>query len=491
MPVHQYASSTLISDSVANAPSGLDYMIYSPDVACNGEEYLGGWLTAADIGPDQLYQSSGASTDAPAPIVWTNGTPYGSWHLNDPSVVAETNGTLAMFVTALSNVYGDDAAGMATHNLVGLATSTNNGASWTWDGIVIGQFNGVNNTGAWSPSALADGNCIDVWYGTGSTDVVTGLPTSAGIMRSVMDATGTTVESTVQCINTATGQALYAANPDVAQAADGTYWMVANNYSSASNLYQLDAYESTDGIHWTPWSTSGATLLSAGPTGMLLTPTILSVGDGNLDIMYSEKIGNNTVEHTADFSLSDGPSADAFMVANVFNGTQGVMTPEEGQTYNGPVSYLDNQFIYLGNDNLNIMATTPNVFLRGGNGDDALVAQSGNNVLDGGMGSNFLTAGSGHDVFFSEAGGGANTWSSINGFKLGDELTIWDITPSVKGVTWQDNMGAVGYKGATETVLDQQGNASSVTLVGWSAASASGLSVDFGTSGGHTYMHIS
>jgi Ca2+-binding RTX toxin-like protein len=478
-------------DTVADAPYGLDYMIYSPDVACNGEEYLGGWLTAADIGPDQLYQSPGASTDAPVPIVWTNGDPYDTWHLNDPSVVRETNGTLAMFVTALSNVYGYDAAGMSSHNLVGLATSTDNGASWTWDGIVIGQFNGIDNTGAWSPSAMTAGTDIDLWYHTSTTDVATGLPASAGVMRSVMDSTGTTLLSTEQCINTATGQPLYAANVDVAQAADGTYWMVANDYASASNLYQLVAYESTDGINWTPWSTGGATLLSAGPTGMLLTPTILRVGNGNLDIMYSEKIGNNTVEHTADFSLSDGPSADVFLVANVFNGVQGVMTPEQGQTYDGPVSYLDNQFIYLGNDNLNIVAATPNVFLRGGNGDDALVALAGNNVLDGGMGSNFLTAGTGHDVFFSEAGGGADTWSTIAGFKPGDELTIWDITPNVRGVVWQDNMGAAGYKGATETVLDEQGHASSVTLAGWSAASARALSVDFGTSGGHTYMHIS
>ncbi len=490
MPVHQYASSTLLSDCVADAPYGLDYMIYSPDVACNGEEYLGGWLTAADIGPDRLYQSPGASSDAPVPIVWTNGAPYGSWHLNDPSVVREANGTLAMFVTALSNVYGDDLAAMANRNLVGLATSTNSGATWTWDGIVIGQYNGIDNTGAWSPSAMTVGDTIDLWYHTGSTDVVTGQAASACVMRSVMNATGTTLLSTEDCINTATGRPLYVANVDVAQAADGTYWMVSNDYASGSDLYKLDAYESTDGIDWTPWSTSGATLLAAGPAGMLLTPTILSVGNGNLDIMYSEKIGNNTIQHTADFNLSNGPSADAFLAANVIGGVQGVMLPEAGQTYTGPVSYLDNQFIYLGPDNLNIMATTPNVFLRGGDGNDALVALSGDNVLDGGMGSNFLTGGSGHDVFFSHAGGGANTWSTIAGFKPGDELTIWDITPSVTGVVWHDNLGAVGYQGATEILTDEQGHASAVTLAGWSAASAGALSVDFGTTGGHTYMHV-
>jgi serralysin len=136
------------------------------------------------------------------------------------------------------------------------------------------------------------------------------------------------------------------------------------------------------------------------------------------------------------------------------------------------------------------MATTPNVFLRGGNGDDALVALSGTNVLDGGMGSNFLTGGSGHDVFFSHAGGGGNTWSTVAGFKGGDELTIWDITLGTTGIVWHDSPGAPGYQGATEILQDAQGNASSVTLAGWSAASASHLSVDFGTTGGHTYMHI-
>ena len=355
-----------------------------------------------------------------------------------------------MFATALSNKYSYDAFGMGSYNLTCLSTSTNNGASWTWDGIVIGQNNGIYNTGAWSPSALTAGNYIDLWYNTSWADG--GDPTHvtpAGVMRSVMDSTGTTRLSTEACINTATGQPLVVANVDVMQAADGTYWMVCNDYSSASDLYKLDAYESADGINWTPWSTSGATLLSAGPTGMLLTPTILSVGDGNLTIMYSEKIGDNTIEHTADFSLSDKPLATTVMVANVLNGVQGVTKLEEGQTYNGPLSYLADQFIDLGPDNLNITATAPNMFLCSGDGDDALVARSGNNVLDGGMGSNFLTAGSGHDVFFSHAGGGADTWSTIVGFRPGDELTIWDVTPAMRGVVWQDSMGAAGYQGAT------------------------------------------
>jgi Ca2+-binding RTX toxin-like protein len=487
--VKRYASSTIEAASAVAWPATPDYFIYSPDVF-NNATYYGGWLTIADIGPDQLYQSAGAATDNPVSLVWNGYVPYGAYHVNDPSVVAEANGTLAMFVTALPNADGNSSTLMMEYNQTALATSTNGGASWTWQGIVIAENNGYNNTGAWSPSALVVGNQIDLWYNTGATDVVTGVTAPPEVLLTTMDATGTKVQSTVVCYDTSTNAPLTAWNVDIKQAADGTYWMVANYFANNT----LVAYESADGINWTPWSTSGATLVKAGNTGdqfNFLTPTILSVGNGQLDIMVAERIGNSDIEHTINFNLTDGLPTDDFLVSNVVNGIQGVYLSEAGETYSGPVTYLEDDFIYLGPEDLNIIATIPNVFLRGGSGNDALVAQSGNNVLDGGTGSNFLTGGPGHDTFYLEAGDGQDAWSTIVNFHSGDQLTLWDLAPGVKGITWKDNMGAAGYTGATGCVTDCSGNTASVTLAGWSVAQAAGLDVSFGVDNGLLYMHLS
>ena len=445
-----YKSATIEAADVAAWPANPDYFIYSPDIYGN-TTYYGGWLTTADIGPDQLYSSAGVATDNPVPLVWNGFIPYAAYHVNDPSIVCEANGTLAMFVTVLPNQYGNSATQMMIYNQTALATSTDGGASWTWDGIVIGMANGCNNTGAWSPSALVIGNNIDVWYHTGATDVVTGALGSSQVLLTKMNATGTSIDSTVACRDTSTNAALQAWNVDVKQAADGTYWMVANDFTNNT----IVAYESADGINWTPWSTSGATLINAGDTGAqfnFLTPTILNVGNGQLDIMVAERIGSVDVEHTINFALNSSSAATTnFLVSHVVNGVQGIYLPESGAVYTGPTTWLNNDFIAVNDENLNIIATTPSVFMHGGAGNDALVALSGNNLIDGGFGSNFLTGGTGQDVFYLDAAGGQNTWSTMVNFHAGDQLTIWDISPGVNGITWHDNMGAAGYTGATAT----------------------------------------
>ena len=138
MSIHQFGAMSIAATAVLVTSATLDYEIYSPDLF-NGTLYLGGWRTAADIGPDQLYTSP-ANTDRPTPLVWNGPAPYDLYHLNDPSVVREADGTLAMFMTALPNLYGYSVE-MQSRNVTGLATSVDDGATWTWQGIVIGHRN--------------------------------------------------------------------------------------------------------------------------------------------------------------------------------------------------------------------------------------------------------------------------------------------------------------------------------------------------------------
>ncbi len=489
MSVLQFVSMSVQSATVLPTNNILDYEIYSPDLF-SGVLYLGGWLTPADIGPDKLYQSL-AGIDSPTEIVWNGASPYSQYHLNDPSVVQEANGTLAMFMTALPNAYGYSSE-MVSRNVTGLATSANGGQTWTWQGIVIGQQNGIDSTGAWSPSAMVDSAGIGVWYNTGWTDVQTGVVLPIRILHTEMNATGTQVISTTECTNALTGAAITGENVDVKQAADGTYWMVANDYSSADGSPgKIVLYESRNGTSWTPWSAAGPTLLSPSGNTVLMTPTITGISGDTLSLMYSEQITpTETVEDSITVSLSNQPTVARFALTSTISGAPNSTLDVAGEAYTGPVNYLQSQFIYAGIDSINLTALVPDAFLRSGSGEDALAAMSGRNVLDGGTGSNFMTGGSGTDVFFVVAGGGTDTWSTVNGFKSGDEVTMWDVTPSMTNLGWNASQGAANALGATLHIAEGTGHWASLTLAGFSVGQASALPATFGSVDGRPYLHL-
>jgi Ca2+-binding RTX toxin-like protein len=81
--------------------------------------------------------------------------------------------------------------------------------------------------------------------------------------------------------------------------------------------------------------------------------------------------------------------------------TTGTAAPGSPQSYTGPVSSLEHEYIGVTSDHLNIGVSTDNWFIHSGSGDDAISAHGGASVLDGGTGSNFLTGGTGQDTFFS------------------------------------------------------------------------------------------
>jgi serralysin len=163
------------------------------------------------------------------------------------------------------------------------------------------------------------------------------------------------------------------------------------------------------------------------------------------------------------------------------------------QHYTGPVSGLQNEYINITSDSLNISVSTPNWFIHSGGGNDAIAASSGINVLDGGTGSNFLTGGSGTDTFFvDDRGPTADIWSTVSGFHAGDAATIWGVTPQDFSLTWVDGQGAAGYTGLTLHATSAGKPTASLTLAGFSQADmASGrLSVSIGTVGGSAYMYV-
>ncbi len=184
---------------------------------------------------------------------------------------------------------------------------------------------------------------------------------------------------------------------------------------------------------------------------------------------------------------------------NVTNTTTNQTTTPIGQPYTGPASGLQQQYINLTTDNLNIAASTPNWFIHSGSGEDAISATSGTNVLDGGTGSNFLTGGSGTDTFFVDDRGSTSTiWSTVNDFHVGDAATIWGVTPSDFDLSWVNGQGAAGHTGLTLHATAAGAPTASLTLAGLTSADLTNgqLTVSFGstaasgTTPGSTYMYI-
>jgi hypothetical protein len=250
---------------------------------------------------------------------------------------------------------------MTHHNTTGLVVSYDDGASWFWNGIAIGQSNGLDNTGAWSPSALETAGGPVVWYNTN------GIPT---VYRSTMTADGTQAISTTTCIDLDTGTTLSAANVSIKfDSSDGLYWMVGNDYSRGFNLV---AYKSTDGIRWTAWSGNGDPTFMPGGGAQLFTPTIASIIGSNMLVVYSEKLSTRTIEHRITLNLSN-PSIPNFLVSVP---QTDVTNAVAGDTYIGPVAGLSNQIIQITSQNLNVIALTDNVFIDTGAGEDAVQGAS-------------------------------------------------------------------------------------------------------------------
>ena len=172
------------------------------------------------------------------------------------------------------------------------------------------------------------------------------------------------------------------------------------------------------------------------------------------------------------------PASNNYAFTNASTNTSGNAS---GDTYTGPVSYLQSQFIWSGpgSDNVAISTAIPNVFLKGGAGGDALAVRGGSNVLDGGGGSNFLVGGNGADkgadTFFVDSRGGVVTWSTIVNFHPGDMATIFGFRAGVSTKPYTASDGAAGYTGVTiHSEIDGPGTGikASMTFAGIDQATA-------------------
>ena len=196
--------------------------------------------------------------------------------------------------------------------------------------------------------------------------------------------------------------------------------------------------------------------------------------------------GINDAGHIVGFSTK-GPLTTGFEsnipVAQLTDNTTGANWQQALTPYSGPVSYLTSEFIDLSSDNLNMTATTPNVFLHSGAGEDGLTVTSGNNILDGGTGSNFLIGGTGNDTFYlDDRNPSSPIFSTIVNFHSGDNATVWGITQTDFSRLVLDNQGAAGAQGV-DLIFSAPGHVdTSFVLAGYTSADLSNgrLSISYG-----------
>jgi hypothetical protein len=219
----EYIEGQLILYNLRNA--------YSPCLTeFNGQRrlFIGGWLTEADVGPDKMYMSVLSGNDWLWPTV--NFTKPG-YHVNDPSIVQRSKVWL-MYYTALSNA--DAQSGNIYRNVTGLAISSNGGLSWCDLDILIPMDNGYNEFGAWSPSAIAVGEEIWVYFHTNEA--------ACKILRARFDVSGMEQIGDTELVDIPP----YISNVDVS-VFRGQFMLVANG----QDIHSLRRFVSDDGLTFT------------------------------------------------------------------------------------------------------------------------------------------------------------------------------------------------------------------------------------------------
>ena len=224
-----------------------------------------------------------------------------------------------------------------------------------------------------------------------------------------------------------------------------------------------------------------ATYLSGSGTNALAFSYTVGIGQTtpNLEVAAANLNGATVTDQAGNVANLSGatvalPGTLAVNAAYALDTTTGLPVPLMAHAYTGPVVGLQQEYVSVNSDSLNITATSPNWFIHTGAGDDAIAVSSGNNVLDGGAGSNFLVGGSGHDTFFVDARGAtADTWSTIVGFHAGDSVTLWGVTPNSFAFNFQDNLGAAGSTGLTLSASAPNQPNVAVTFAGFTTADLS------------------
>ena len=223
-------------------------------------------------------------------------------------------------------------------------------------------------------------------------------------------------------------------------------------------------------------------------------------GSGTLDLALRSE-GHGLVTGPARFLAEIAALSDAAVEVTysyVVDASQSGMLVDSGAgtewvpaaQFSGFMAGLQNQFIRVTPENLNVAATTDNWLIHTGDGNDAIVACGGRNVLDASGGSNYLTGASGYDTFFADIRRmDGDVWNIVANMQAGDDVAVWGLSQEDFSLAWVDGGGATGL---TLIATSDAGPIAALTLGGYTTADlANGtLSTSFGSSNGIPYLFV-
>ena len=446
---------------------------------CVGQAWneAGGWVLASTIAAE-----AGASLPVQSTSVATPGQANGEWYVAYDGPAGSTGDWESMVSTG--DMVAFEPAGGGGH--ITTCVSGAGGSAMLVDNITY-----VN----------ASGQVVNLASDGSANDVTISAPHAASQEFSGVSA-GTVV---IYALNTpdVTDQIAGVTMTAGGSQSLGALFAAADPEGSAVTSYQV--YDA-DGDAFTVNGTmetaaSAASAVTAGSLSQVSLDAGAAAGTDTLYVRASNgaywgdwtSLGVTVTPAPAPAAMPIASTPPAFAWTDTTTGAQGT---DPGTAYSGPVSYLQSQYLWAGQDSVNVSANVADVFLQGGPGNDALSAIAGSNVLDGGTGSNFLTgatgADGGTDTFFLDGRGGGTMWDTLVNFHAGDAVTLWGFVPGQDTMGWAGVEGAAGYQGATLNASLADGAASgTVTFAGVSLADAqSKFTTSTGTVGGASYLYI-
>jgi hypothetical protein len=181
-------------------------------------------------------------------------------------------------------------------------------------------------------------------------------------------------------------------------------------------------------------------------------------GSGTVDLALRSE-GQGMVSGPASFLAEIAALSDAAVEVTysyVVDASRSGMLVDSGagtewvpaKRFSGFMTELQNQFIRVTPENLNVAATTDNWLIQTGDGNDAIVACGGRNVLDGSGGSNYLTGGPGYDTFFADIRrADSDVWNIVANMRAGDDAAVWGLTQEGFSLAWGVSAGVGGWGG--------------------------------------------
>lgn len=286
-PTLRYRSASFVSAANIGV-SG--YVVYSPTTVKSGPAlpklWFGGWMTKGEMPADNIYVADFTNSkvkSAPQAISWYNPNyPKGhppDYHVNDPSVVFGPDPAYPfyfLYYTALcaDYLYGcpkelgnrplaePETKQMFKRNWVGAAASFDQGKSWVDLGVILGQDNGFDNSGAWSPSALVREKEVWLYYHTNpypceNAECSTSNYAGSFLMRTRLEGNGWQQIKTERLLGPGGQPISGISNVDV-QYAFGKYWLIGERFiymgEDKPADTQLVLFLSADGINFQPFN---------------------------------------------------------------------------------------------------------------------------------------------------------------------------------------------------------------------------------------------